>query len=258
MKTVTLALLCGALLFGQAINQHIPAPGGGEFVLVATVCPHWPDLDGYIVNQTGVTWRDLIFRLTLFSHSRELNYELQLQDIGKPGGQFRQPIEDAVKVFGTCDAITLAEFSLISFRSPERPNIQAKILRAEEKEREKRAAQAAAEKAWREKVARASKVDRGSASVPVAADKRCLDQTVASINGEGLEARKRFDELLRYGCFFMVPRMTPVIVGSIDSGSAYVTIMTGPRAGRNGWVLPQWIKGATGVPVKPAVPGTKI
>ncbi|HLV96325.1 MAG TPA: hypothetical protein VKS44_14130, partial [Candidatus Acidoferrales bacterium] len=122
-------------------------------------------------------------------------------------------------------------------------------LQKAEQQRQAAAAQAASERhaalaraeARRRELAQYPKLVYGSQRVPVAADEKCLKETVDAINEGGLEGRKKIPELLEYGCLFTVKSNTPVRLVKRASNNSFVTVMDGAHQGKSGWVLSEWV-----------------
>src|SRR5207244_423258 len=107
-----------------------------------------------------------------------------------------------------------------------------------QKEEEERRAQSAREEARRAAVrvaaetrqrelAQLPKLANGNETIPVAADEKCLSQTVDAVNEGGLESRKKLSELLAYRCFFTVKSQTPVRILKKGWKSSLVSVMDG-------------------------------
>lgn len=128
--------------------------------------------------------------------------------------------------------------------------------KAATEERKRQAKVDAAIKARRDMLSRSPKLDAGTPSVAVAVDRKCLDQAVAAINGEGVEARKALQELIRYACVFLTPRGTPITVNESDGKHTAVTVLDGAQIGKSGWVLNSWIQDSAAA--KTTHPGSRI
>jgi hypothetical protein len=126
---------------------------------------------------------------------------------------------------------------------------QRKVLQKEEEQRRaqsarEEAAQAsarAAAEARRRELARLPKLANGGETIPVAADEKCLSQTVDAIGEGGLESRKKLSELLEYRCFFTVKSRTPVRILKKDGKNSLVSVMDGDHEGQSGWVSSDWL-----------------
>lgn len=76
----------------------------------------------------------------------------------------------------------------------------------------------------------------------LAADRKCLEETLAALHMEGLEARKRTQDLIAYGCIEPIDGDLPVRVVEREPNAVRVLIMDGDEEGKEGWVSPQWLK----------------
>ncbi len=134
-------------------------------------------------------------------------------------------------------------------KAPE-DSARQKVLQQEEEERRaqsareeaSRAAARTAAEARRRELAQLPKLDNGNETIPVAADEKCLSQTVDAINEGGLESRKKLSELLAYRCFFTVNNQTPVRVLKKGWKSSLISVMDGEHEGQSGWVSSDWIR----------------
>jgi hypothetical protein len=125
-----------------------------------------------------------------------------------------------------------------------------KVLQKEAEERKAqsareeagRAAARTAAEARRRELAQLPKLTNGNETVPVAADEKCLSQTVDAINEGGLESRKKISELLAYRCFFTVKTQTPVRVLKKGWKSSLVSVADGEHEGQSGWVSSDWLQ----------------
>jgi hypothetical protein len=128
--------------------------------------------------------------------------------------------------------------------------VRRKALEKEEAERQaqsareqaSRASTRAAAEARQRELAQLPKLANGNETVPIAADEKCLSQTVDAINDGGLEGRKKLSELLAYRCFFTVKSQTPVQVLKKGWKISQVSVMDGEHEGQSGWVSSDWIR----------------
>jgi len=77
---------------------------------------------------------------------------------------------------------------------------------------------------------------------PLAADSKCLEETIVANRMQGLEKRKRLQELVSYRCIELLEGGVPVMVLEKRPNSLKVRIMDGESEGKTGWVLPQWVR----------------
>jgi hypothetical protein len=237
-------------------------------------------INGEIVNHTGTNWPSIefLFHIKGFQYKQ---VPAPGAFIGKYGASSYVLVPDKSKpveykvLLGLQDGVVGAhqEFTLYNIRDSSysvsafqltgldititkhvsrEEVLQAKkeALQKAEEQRHAAAAQAASERnaalaraeARRRELARYPKLLSGAQSVPVAADEKCLEETVDAINKGGLEGRKTLPELLVYRCIFTVNNNTPVRVVKKAGNNAFVTIMDGDHQGESGWVLSEWVR----------------
>jgi hypothetical protein len=239
-----------------------------------------PEINGEIVNHTGTDWPNIefLFHIKGFQYKQ---VPAPGAFIGKYGASSYVLVPDKSKpveykvflgfqdgVVGDHQEFTLYNIHDDSYRVSEfqltgldititkhvsrEEVLQAKkeALQKAEEQRQAAAAQAASERnaalarveARRRELARYSKLVYGTQSVPVAADEKCLEETVDALNNGGLEGRKKLPELLQYRCIFTVNNNTPVRIVKKMGNSTFVTVMDGDHQGESGWVLSEWVK----------------
>jgi len=215
----------------------------------------YPKLMGKVTNHTRRRWSDPVFLATVTGISQNADKTAVEQEV-------------TFTVDGICSPGQTMDFWLISnkhflpfevlgwqitFLDGEQLPTDEDIAAEEHKKvvAEKRAAAAGAARAAA--LARKLKLDSGASAVPVAADPKCLDQTIAALEAEGLESRKRVAELMKYGCIFTVPKMTPVDVLKSEGRHSFVGVAAGVSVGKRGWVATEWLKGSvhSAPPAKP-------
>jgi hypothetical protein len=91
-------------------------------------------------------------------------------------------------------------------------------------------------------LARLPKLQVPGEQVFLAADSKCLEETIAASRMDGLEKRKRLQELVSYGCVELVEGGVPVMVLEKQLNAVRVRIMDGESEGKTGWVLPQLVR----------------
>lgn len=218
----------------------VAAPGGGNFVVEQIVFSALPEVR--ITNKTGRNWGGLRLLLTVTGRLTETAKPITKQaNLDISAIYIDETQEFAVDL--DLPEMTVSTVKVAYGTGYRQPN-------EEEKEQEGRKAAAAAA-ARAAALAKKPKLDSGAAAVPVAADRKCLDQTMAALGVEGLESRKRIAELVKYGCIFTVPRLTPIDVLKADGRYSLVGVAAGGSAGKQGWVATDWIKGGTPASPKP-------
>ena len=254
-------LACGVLLGQEAECSYTALPdraiGEPEYSIERTF--GWFEFrsvefaDGHfsaiLSNRTDSDWRNARFTITTYhgGRTREADIRVPVLPVSS-SGRIQCPFGPTAQI----DAYTIEHFG--GFRNvdqAEARKLQPLLSEAARKARDAaRQADEAAKKAEASRLekrraflAAQPKLDAGTEGVPVAADKKCLQQTVEAVAMEGLEKRKRLAELVSFGCIFLVPRGTPVSASDRGEGDPQqVTMLTGQYAGRSGWVLGAWVR----------------
>lgn len=156
------------------------------------------------------------------------DHELILSD-GCSAEAFSYPLDlISITLYGSPDPGRLAEWRAAKARVA-----AAKARAAKEK---------AAAEARRQLLASSPKLNAGTTSTMVGADRKCLKEARETVAKSGLEARKGLSELVRYGCIFLVPSGTAVRILASEGADIDVSILDGTHAGEHGWVSADWVK----------------
>jgi len=82
----------------------------------------------------------------------------------------------------------------------------------------------------------------GMPLVFLGSDRKCAQQFIEAAAMEGLEKRKRFAELISFGCGVTVNSPTRVRIIQKDRPYALVEVIDGQSIGQKGWVPDQWLQ----------------
>ena len=226
VRTVLLVVLASSFLLGQS-NNTISPPSGWET---------WPLADDCITaiamleRKADKKIADRLFQPQWYYF--ENGTEVKVRDDMEDGHCAWVQIAGDPKSYGWVASVLLTK------PTPGRLAIIAKQKQEAAVEKD-RVARANTQAAY---IKTLPKLDNGNVAVFLGSDRKCSEQFVQALSMDGLEKRKKIDELVRFGCGFLEDRGARVKRIQADSNYCLVAPAEGKHEGKPGWVPCSWLK----------------
>lgn len=198
-----------------------------------------------VLNQTSITWEKPLFAAKasgLDSSGKRITFTITIRapDLSANSREFE--LAHGICSLTEDDESPKVDRLSISMMggTPDKEDLAAFERRTAARKRDAEAA-AASTAARNSRLAKLPLITSGGESAFIGSDRKCAEQFQQALAMDGLEKRKRFADLISFGCGFLTNSPARAVIGPRDGNYVAVTLADGKQEGKSGWVPTSWL-----------------